>query len=158
MLNNSTVEFDTKEDVEIVDHNLKKAFSYYYNNRFTKAFKGLPLYQGIFVLLKSEKKRYLMLDENFINKIHLLNNTTFEWSISVKSITQVKLIKSDECSLKICINSSLNKKLINESKLTLKNKDEFPFTFKYKKDKEELLFLLRKLKFLHDESLLKVTN
>ena len=92
-----------------------------------------------------------------MHKIHNINDSDVEWSFSINAITYIKLSKTDSSSIKIGVNSSLNKKLVGEGRFPIKNKDEFSFNFKYKNDKEEILFLLRKLIFENTESFVKVT-
>jgi hypothetical protein len=137
---------------------LKKALVNFYNTKFKLLFSNKFEFQGIFVIVKSEKiSRHLMVSSKFVNKIHNIKDINVEWSFSINSITYIKLAKNDDSSIKIGVNSSLNKKLISDAKLPLKNKDEFVFYFKYKNDKADFLFLLRKLVFQNTESLLKVT-
>ena len=114
-------------------------------------------FQGIFVIVKSEKvSRHLLVTSNFICKIHDINDTNAEWCFAINAIISLKISKCDSSYIAFQINTTLNKKLVNDARLPLKNKDEYTFHFKYKKDRGEILFLVRKTILTNTDSYVKI--
>ena len=145
--------------MEIFHHYTKKAISNLNISRFSNFLNFIKQqYQAVFTIIKGDGIfRQLLVTRNFVSKIHSIKDTTSEWSFSIKSVTYLKLNKSNPYYIKVGVNSTLNKKYVTEAKIELKNKDEFEFTFKYLENKNEFLFILRKLVFENCENFLKVT-
>lgn len=118
-------------------------------------------FNGIFIIVKNEKKvkyeRFIVLSEKFIYKLSSLNISTFQWALSIESIYSIKISKSDSRYINLSVKSSINKKIVNERKFPLKNKDDFEFSLKFKTDVHDLIFLLRKCIFNLTKTFVKVT-
>ena len=105
--------------------------------------------QGLFKFVKSsgskKYERLFLLSEKFIYKLESYSITSFQWAVAIEAIHTIKLHKTNKFLIKICVKSSVNKKVINEKKFPINSKDEYEFIFKYDTDLKELIFQLKKL-------------
>ncbi len=74
------------------------------------------------------------------------------------SIHTIKLSKETPKLITFCVNTSINKKIVNEKKFPLKSKDEYKFDLKYLSDVGEIIFQIRKNVYTNTKSFIKIIN
>lgn len=82
--------------------------------------------------------------------IDLKNDIHFEieklkWALAIESIKSISVTNKKTMSLKMFIDKSLNSKLVEESKLKLKNKKEREFLFYSEKNLKEFISSCRRI-------------
>jgi hypothetical protein len=76
--------------------------------------------------------------------IDIKNDIHFEieklkWALAIESIKSISVTKKKPMSLKMFIDKSLNSKIVDESKLKMKNKKEREFLFYNENDLKEFI-------------------
>jgi hypothetical protein len=82
--------------------------------------------------------------------IDIKNDIHFEieklkWALAIESIKSISVTNKKTMSLKMFIDKSLNSKLVEESKLKLKNKKEREFLFYSEKNLKEFISCCRRI-------------
>lgn len=114
-------------------------------------------FQGLFIFIKISSnikyERILLFSKKFIYKLASSNIISLGWVIAIDSIHSIRINKKNPKEIGILVNSSTNKKLVNENKYPFKSKDEYKFELKYGQNTNEIVFLLRKSLSLNNTAL-----
>ena len=106
--------------MELIHLAIKKVYNSYYNSKF-RILLGVDLnLQGLFKFVKSsgskKYERLFLLSEKFIYKLESYSITSFQWAVAIEAIHTIKLHKTNKFLIKICVKSSVNKKVSNQLK------------------------------------------
>ena len=70
------------------------------------------------------------------------------WVLAIESIISLSLSKANKFRVKITIDKSKNKNIVEENKLKLKNNKHREFMFYYESDLRQFIFQIRRLYYL----------
>jgi hypothetical protein len=68
-----------------------------------------------------------------------------KWALAIESIKSLTAFKKKKLTLKMLLDKTINKKVVESNKLKLKNKKEREFLFYYDEDMKNFIFQCRTL-------------
>lgn len=80
-----------------------------------------------------------------------------KWAVAIESIKSLMILKKKPLTIKLYIDKTINKKIVEANKMKLKNKPEQEFVFYYDNDMKNFIFECRRLTNMLKKSILPVS-
>ncbi len=91
-----------------------------------------------------------------INKENIFELDEIKWAMAIDSIKSMTVYKKKPLEIKIILDKTINKKIVEENKLKLKNKSERIFLLYNNDDYKQFIFDIRRILYKNKQTILQI--
>lgn len=91
-----------------------------------------------------------------LNKENIFEIDEIKWAMAIESIKTMVIYKKKALEIKLLLDKNINKKVVEENKMKLKNKSERVFLLYSNEDYKQFIFHIRRLYYFRKTSFLQI--